>query len=43
MGGAVDAARQAVDESAQALRQAFDNTRGINRNLAKTAQNRSGT
>jgi acetyl esterase len=37
MGGAVDAARKAVDESARALREAFDNVRGISRNLAKTA------
>jgi len=37
MGGAVDAARRAVDESAQALREAFDASRGIDRKLAKTA------
>jgi len=37
MGGAVDAARRAVAESAQALREAFDNARGIGRKLSKTA------
>ena len=37
MGGAVDAARRAVAESAQALREAFDSVRGTDRNLSKTA------
>jgi acetyl esterase len=37
MGGAVDAARRAVAESAQALREAFDSARGIDRKLSKTA------
>jgi acetyl esterase len=37
MGGALDAARRAVDESAQALREAFDSARGIDRRLSKTA------
>ena len=37
MGGAVDAARQAVAESALALREAFDSMQGIDRSLAKTA------
>ncbi|MEO8009207.1 MAG: alpha/beta hydrolase [Betaproteobacteria bacterium] len=37
MGGAVDAARRAVAESAAALREAFDGTRGIERKLTKTA------
>lgn len=37
MGGAVDAARRAVDESAQAMRQAFDDARGIDGRIAKTA------
>jgi acetyl esterase len=37
MGGAVDAARRAVAESAQAVREAFDNARGMDRKLAKTA------
>lgn len=33
MGGALDAARRAVSESAGALREAFDNARGIDRKL----------
>jgi acetyl esterase len=37
MGGAVDAAKRAVAESAQALREAFDGARGIDRKLSKTA------
>ncbi|MBI3527198.1 MAG: alpha/beta hydrolase [Betaproteobacteria bacterium] len=37
MGGAVDAARRAVTESAEALREAFDGVRGIDRKLSKTA------
>ena len=37
MGGVVEGARRAVAESAQALREAFDSVRGIDRNLAKTA------
>ena len=37
MGGAVDAARRAVTESAEALREAFDGARGVERKLAKTA------
>jgi len=37
MGGAVDAARRAVTESAQALREAFDAARGNDHKLAKTA------
>ena len=37
MGGAVDAARRAVAESAAALREAFDGARGIERKLTKTA------
>jgi len=37
MGGAVDAARRAVAESALALREAFDSARGIDRKLSKTA------
>ena len=37
MGGALDAARRAVAESAAALREGFDNARGIDRKLAKTA------
>ncbi len=37
MGGAVDAARRAVAESAAALREAFDGVRGIERKLTKTA------
>jgi acetyl esterase len=37
MGGAVDAAKRAVAESAAAMREAFDDVRGIDRKLAKTA------
>jgi acetyl esterase len=37
MGGALDAARRAVAESAAALREGFDSARGIDRKLAKTA------
>lgn len=37
MGGALDAARRAVAESAEALREAFDGARGIDRKLFKTA------
>ena len=37
MGGAVDAAKRAVSESAEAMREAFDDARGIDRKLAKTA------
>jgi acetyl esterase len=37
MGGAVDAAKRAVTESAEAMREAFDGARGIDRKLAKTA------
>jgi len=37
MGGAVDAARRAVTESAEAMREAFDSVRGIDRKLSKTA------
>ncbi len=37
MGGALDAARRAVAESAEALREAFDGARGIDRKLSKTA------
>ena len=37
MGGAVDAAKRAVSESAEAMREAFDGARGIDRKLAKTA------
>lgn len=37
MGGAVDAARRAVAESAEAMRETFDGVRGIDRKLAKTA------
>jgi acetyl esterase len=37
MGGAVDAAKRAVAESAEAMRKAFDGVRGIDRKLEKTA------
>ena len=37
MGGAVDAARRAVTESAEAMREAFDSVRGIDRKLSRTA------
>ena len=37
MGGAVDAARRAVSESAQVMREAFDAARGIARKLSKSA------
>jgi len=37
MGGAVDGAQRAVAESAQAMREAFDSVRGIDRKLSKTA------
>ena len=37
MGGALDAARRAVAESADALREAFNDARGIDRKLTKTA------
>ena len=37
MGGAVDAARRAVAESAGALREAFDGVPGIDRGISKTA------
>ncbi|HVY08248.1 MAG TPA: alpha/beta hydrolase [Burkholderiales bacterium] len=37
MGGALDASRKAVAESAAALREAFDAHRGIDRKIAKTA------
>ena len=37
MGGVVDAARRAVAESADALREAFNDARGIERKLFKTA------
>lgn len=37
MGGALDAARRAVAESAAALREAFDSARGIDRKQIKTA------
>ncbi len=37
MGGAVDAARRAVSESAQVMREAFDAARGIVRKLSKSA------
>ncbi len=37
MGGAVDAAKRAVAESAEAMREAFDDARGIDRKLSKTA------
>ena len=37
MGGAVDAARRAVNESAEAMREVFDSVRGIDRKLTKTA------
>jgi hypothetical protein len=37
MGGAVDGARRAVTESAEAMREAFDGARGIDRKLSKTA------
>jgi len=37
MGGAVDAAKRAVAESAAAMREAFDDVRGIDRKLEKTA------
>ena len=37
MGGAVDGARRAVNESAAALRETFDGVRGIDRKLARTA------
>jgi acetyl esterase len=37
MGGAVDAARRAVTESAEAMRETFDSVRGIDRKLSKTA------
>ena len=37
MGGAVDAAKRAVTESAEAMREAFDGARGIDRKLSKTA------
>ena len=37
MGGAVDAARRAVSESAQVMREAFDGARGIERKLSKSA------
>ena len=35
MGGVVDAARRAVDESAQAMCEAFDGVRGIDRKISK--------
>ena len=37
MGGVLDGARRAVAESADALREAFDDARGIERKLSKTA------
>ncbi len=37
MGGALDAAKRAVAESADALREAFNDARGIDRKLTKTA------
>ncbi len=37
MGGALDAAKHAVAESADALREAFNDARGIDRKLTKTA------
>lgn len=37
MGGAVDAAKRAVAESAATMRQAFDDARGIDRRISKTA------
>ncbi len=37
MGGAVDAARRAVSESAQVMREAFDAARGIAQKLSKSA------
>ena len=37
MGGAVDAARRAVTESAEAMRETFDSVRGIERKLSRTA------
>ncbi len=37
MGGAVDAARRAVTESANAMREAFDSARGVDRKLSKIA------
>jgi acetyl esterase len=37
MGGAVDAARRAVTESAEAMCEAFDSVRGIDRKLSRTA------
>ena len=37
MGGAVDTARRAVTESAEAMREIFDSVRGIDRKLTKTA------
>ena len=37
MGGAVDAARRAVSESAQVMREAFDAARGVARKLTKSA------
>jgi acetyl esterase len=37
MGGMVDAARRAVAESAEAMREAFDAVRGIDRKLSRTA------
>lgn len=37
MGGAVDAAKRAVAESAATMRQAFDDARGIDRYISKTA------
>ena len=37
MGGAVDAARRAVAESAEAMRDAFDGARGVERKIPRTA------
>jgi hypothetical protein len=37
MGGALDASRRAVAESAAALKEGFDSAREIDRNLTKTA------
>jgi hypothetical protein len=37
MGGAVDAAKRAVAESATTMRQAFDDALGIDGKIAKTA------